>query len=570
MNPPPLNVPHEPTDDYYACLEGTWDADGDRIYGGGANKCELGIDEVDWTPEVWVGRLPADDPEKMRIMVNKIINYEKNSPSNSWSNRVLWAAPCFYYPDRDTLASINKVMRDFPNTMDHTLLSDSYSSNIHTFTRENFIEHFNQGYTIVNWIGHGGIDKLITAGPGEMVHIINTADALKLTNSDKLSLVFGDACLSACFDSMEQELGYDSLGEALLYNPNGGAICYIGSPRVDCTAIYDFYKYFFSEGEGRCGPPLYMAKEEMAKSVDTKNYQMRKLCLVTCLLGDPELQIATNNPEKEEKTRGIAVGSDWVGDEVSVTEIIDFLDECGINMLIVDFGWITYSWDNTRFDAVGDLIETSQTMGIPVWLMYRARTFPGQYADLPRQINRYRKAVDRDICFTHEECRNWSLAWTDKLLEMYPGVDGFMIYNPRILPDCCYCDECIDKFRADTGINQDPGEFQPGTLQYDSWEKWRSDEITYFIKEWSDHIRKLKPEIELGAVLYPPDYGPLSVGQNLGDLSQILDVVYPFVVLDGEYIDKELAGDLCNSTKIAAGIRVIADIKIYGPYKNGS
>jgi hypothetical protein len=90
---------------------------------------------------------------------------------------------------------------------------------------------------------------------------------------------------------MEQGLGYDSLGEALLHNPSGGAICYIGSPRVDCVAIYNFYKYFFSEGGGRCGPSLYMAKEAMAKSIDTKNYQMRKLCLVTCLLGDPELQI---------------------------------------------------------------------------------------------------------------------------------------------------------------------------------------------------------------------------------------------------------------------------------------
>lgn len=294
----------------------------------------------------------------------------------------------------------------------------------------------------------------------------------------------------------------------------------------------------------------------------------------TFLLDNVGIKIGTmtmerSRAEKEEKTRGIAVGSDWIGDEASVTEIIDFFDECDINMLVVDFGWITWSWNNTRFDAIDELIEKTQNRGIPIWLMYRARTLPAQYTDLPHQIDKTGKAMDRDICFTHEECRNWSLAWTDKLLGKYPNVDGMILYNPRISPGCCYCDKCIKKFSADTGISQDPREFQPGTLQYDSWLGWRSDQITQFIEEWSDHTLGIKPEIDLGAVVLSPEYGSSDTGQNLRDLSQILDVISPFVALDGESIDKELAEDVCNDTKQNSdGARVIADIKIYGPYKN--
>jgi hypothetical protein len=49
---------YKPTDHYYACLEGTWDNDNDGKFG------EMGIvgtsvDEVDWTAEVYVGRIPA-------------------------------------------------------------------------------------------------------------------------------------------------------------------------------------------------------------------------------------------------------------------------------------------------------------------------------------------------------------------------------------------------------------------------------------------------------------------------------------------------------------------------------
>ncbi|NMC04131.1 MAG: hypothetical protein GYA24_02905, partial [Candidatus Lokiarchaeota archaeon] len=61
----------KPTDHYYACLEGTWDSDGDGKYGEMGVK-GISVDEVDWTAEVYVGRIPANTPVQAQNMVQKI------------------------------------------------------------------------------------------------------------------------------------------------------------------------------------------------------------------------------------------------------------------------------------------------------------------------------------------------------------------------------------------------------------------------------------------------------------------------------------------------------------------
>ncbi|UCE08620.1 MAG: hypothetical protein JSW07_11605, partial [bacterium] len=62
-----------PCDLYYADLDGTWNDDGDDIYG------EIS-DNVNLYPELFVGRAPVEDAAEADIFVNKIISYEKNPP----------------------------------------------------------------------------------------------------------------------------------------------------------------------------------------------------------------------------------------------------------------------------------------------------------------------------------------------------------------------------------------------------------------------------------------------------------------------------------------------------------
>ena len=266
------------------------------------------------------------------------------------------------------------------------------------------------------------------------------------------------------------------------------------------------------------------------------------------------------------KIRGIAVGSAIVGREVNVSDILRFIDDCNINMLIVDFGWITWSWNITNFDAVNTLINATQQRSISTWLMYRARTLPGQYKNIQHQIHRNGKVDEREICFTSPEGRNWSIGWAYKLLEKYPTVDGIILYNPRFLPDCCYCSQCLEKFAEDTGIGEDPAQFDTQSHQYRVWLDWRTKKLADFIKEWKDSIITFYPHLKFGLVVNSGDEAYLT-GQNLTELGEIVDMICPFVVLDS-VTDNNFAEKICNQVKESVNATVVADIKIYGPYNN--
>ena len=271
--------------------------------------------------------------------------------------------------------------------------------------------------------------------------------------------------------------------------------------------------------------------------------------------------------EIDDKFRGIAVGSDIIGDESSISEILTFIEDCNINNVIVDFGWITWSWKNTQFDKVADFINETQQRDISVWLMYRARTLPGDGYNIPHQVHRNGKIDDREICFSRKESRDWAISWSDKLLEKYPMVNGMILYNPRILPDCCYSFHSKLKFILETKTPGFPRFFREGTEKYDLWMEWRSGEIRDFIEEWKDHIKDSYPNLKTGSILLSEQYGAYNMAQDISRLESLLDVVFPFVVLDNVN-DPNIAGQICNETEEKVSCEVVSDIKIYGPYDN--
>jgi hypothetical protein len=266
------------------------------------------------------------------------------------------------------------------------------------------------------------------------------------------------------------------------------------------------------------------------------------------------------------KSRGIAVGSDIVGDESPNSDILNFIDDCNINTLIIDFGWITWSWNNTMFNEVSSLINVSKQKHIQTWLMYRARTLSGEYENLQHQIHKNGEIDEKYLCFTDPACRNWSIAWAHKLLKKYPSVDGMILYNPDFLLDCCYCPKCLSTFKNDTGIEGNPRDFSAGTSQFNKWLNWRDSEIISFIGEWKNNITSFYPGLKFGLIL---NSGDEAYPQNVINLGNIVDMVCPFVVLDF-VTDNNFAGRICNDTKKITDATVIADIKIYGPYENSN
>jgi len=265
-------------------------------------------------------------------------------------------------------------------------------------------------------------------------------------------------------------------------------------------------------------------------------------------------------------SKGIAVGSNIVGADSSISEVLDFIEDCNINMLIVDFGWITWSWNNTLFDYVGNLINESKEKKIPTWLMYRARTLEGEYEHLQHQVHKNGEVDGRYLCFTDNDNINWSISWAHKMLEKYPTVDGIILYNPMFFSDCCYCPVCLERFRNDTGIVSNPIDFDVDSEEYKTWIIWRKNIITDFINEWKNNITDFYPELQFGMVVESGEMAG-SVGQNITSLGEIVDLLCPFVALDS-ITETDFASNIINEVKKITDVRVISDIKIYGPYNN--
>ncbi len=196
------------TDLYYADLDYTWNDDNNSRWG------DLENDKVDGVPDIFVGRLPVSNLTEALGVINKIEHYK---PIDILYSRVLFAGTDTFmigYPEGEYLleysekyvknATITKIYETFGN-----------------LTRSTFIKEMDEGYSIVAFTGHGMPDSLVLS----FSQTYSIGDALRQRNRI-LPVFVALSCDAGRF------AGLDGVGEALVINPNGGAIAFIGSTRI--------------------------------------------------------------------------------------------------------------------------------------------------------------------------------------------------------------------------------------------------------------------------------------------------------------------------------------------------
>ncbi|MFX1246892.1 MAG: putative glycoside hydrolase [Promethearchaeota archaeon] len=108
------------------------------------------------------------------------------------------------------------------------------------------------------------------------------------------------------------------------------------------------------------------------------------------------------------------------------------------------------------------------------------------------------------------------------------------------IPNCCFCSHCIEKFQKDTQVslpkeitdNQKKAEIIQNNLS-NEWTKWKCNIIFSFIKEITEEVKKLKPEILINVHVIPwrkEDFnGAIEkiAGQNLKEIAKIVDMISP-------------------------------------------
>ncbi len=317
---PGFNDEYKPTDFYYADLTGTWDDNKNNKWGESAVKTENNIkkDEIEWIPDVYVGRFPADDANELEIMVNKSLKYETDPMIGDWMNRMLLGGAISSLTPLEDEAVLttyiwsNYVMNEMNFTHLHRASSPydppvppaSYRQEF--LTNNNFDTELNLGYSTAIIASHG-IETDFQDRDG-VIYDIN--DAQTANNNNMPSLFYGDACTTSPYDIDV------SIGEVLIKRPDAGAIGYIGGMRV--TWYYDgddelamlnrgnaklFWEEFFEQKKFQQGKALYDSKVAYMESDHfTEGWGSldqeweRKNILSYNLLGDPEVDIYTNKP----------------------------------------------------------------------------------------------------------------------------------------------------------------------------------------------------------------------------------------------------------------------------------
>ena len=151
------------TDYYYADLTGDWNSDGDSRYG------EHGQDNVDWVPEVIVGRIPWSNPSTVSSICDKLENFERNR--GAWKKNGLLLGAMSNYTNEDhkgyaktdgaSLMELHKNLIANAGGSSATMYEksgidpSSYSCTI-PLTHANIIDEWsNNRYGMVNWWAHG-------------------------------------------------------------------------------------------------------------------------------------------------------------------------------------------------------------------------------------------------------------------------------------------------------------------------------------------------------------------------------------------------------------------------------
>jgi len=315
------NEYYKPTDYYYADLTGSWDSNNNSVWGE-STEYTGDLDEISWIPEVYVGRLPADNAFELSVMVNKTLKYETDPFLGNWMNRMLLAGGISsYFPPEDEARLTELIWQNYTKSeMNFTHLVKTTSSFtpvipsapnfLSSLDTTSFIDEFNSGYSTVIIAGHS--DPTVITDDSHTIYYDN-ADAASSSNLNMPSLFYADACTTSSYDKLDY-----SIGERLIKRNYSGAVGYIGGLRVDWYLEDDdnleklnrgnaklFWEVFFIEKKFQQGRTLYDSKvsymnSDYFKRGDASMTQewQRKNLLTYNLLGDPELDIYTKVPEK--------------------------------------------------------------------------------------------------------------------------------------------------------------------------------------------------------------------------------------------------------------------------------
>ncbi len=227
----------------------------------------------DGLADMAVGRLPVRTEDEARAMVARILSFDNGVPVDLADRGALIVSD---RPDGfDFQGAATVLSAELPTRMPVQMINreDGDAATVHN----QIMTSINRGPMLVTYLGHGSVG--VWTGDG----LLSVSDAGTMTNEDRLPLFIMTTCLNGSY----MELGSDSLGEALVKAPQGGAIAAWASsgltePAGQLVATRAFYQSLFVTNSIRLGDAIRQAKES------TTDIDIRRTWI---LLGDPTMRM---------------------------------------------------------------------------------------------------------------------------------------------------------------------------------------------------------------------------------------------------------------------------------------
>jgi hypothetical protein len=295
--------PSLPSDMYFSNLDGTWDNNGNGMWGE--------QNEIDPYAEVLIGRMTVDSATEVSNAINKHILYQ-NDP---------------------VLADIEKVVMVGENLNNSPLTwGGTYKDQIATggsydgYYTAGVADNFNINYFYerdMNWNKYTLYDEFSDTGINLLNHLGHSSPTynMKMENSDLTEANFSNnglsrgfvigysqGCYNGSFDNYHYNGYYtqDCFAEKFTAGISGGEVACIANSRYgwympggtnSSSQYYDrlFFHGIFGEGISEIGDVNRYSHEDNVSMMQS-NSNMRWVCYQTNLFGDPSLSIWTEQP----------------------------------------------------------------------------------------------------------------------------------------------------------------------------------------------------------------------------------------------------------------------------------
>ena len=243
-------------------------------------------------PDMLIGRMPANNRVDLRIFIERTINYETASPIGPWHKRLLMLAGSNlrFHWQTNQLITDNQLNGKYQTERIYAPPSEELiftNEDLLTPIGRRVIDGFNDGASIINYIGHGG------GGRWASSRMLDFKDPEQnLTNISQLPLVISMTCYTGSFDGDK-----NSLAEELLRSENGGAVAVIGATSIglldgDYFLNAEIFDVIFNKQMHNLGAILAQAKTQFLINAP----RFLDLAEVFTLFGDPatDLKIPSN------------------------------------------------------------------------------------------------------------------------------------------------------------------------------------------------------------------------------------------------------------------------------------